>query len=152
MLLCTLFAATFDTSRHFCPSLFSIITGFGLMFIPIPRLILIPYWLIRSIYEFLQEKRWSDKYRKIVAWRKNPEDPLRPKDYRIKYVTELRTAIEAEKAVHLKYSGSKGLTYRKVLPERLFRKGEYIYLEALCLKKMDYRKFRLNRIKYLKVD
>ena len=121
------------------------------MFIPIPRLILIPYWLIRSIYELLRGKRWSDKHRKIVEWRKKPEDPLRPEDYRIKHVTELRTAIETEKPVRVKYSGSKGLTYRKVLPERLFRKGEYIYLEAICLKRMDHRRFRLNRITYLKM-
>ena len=122
------------------------------MFIPIPRLILIPYRLIQLIYELICNKRWSDKNREIVEWRKKPEDLLRPEDYRIKHVTELRNAIEAKKAVHLKYSESKGLTYRKVLPKRLFRKGEYIYFEALCLKRRDYRRFRLNRIKYLKMD
>ena len=122
------------------------------MLIPLPRLILIPYWLIRSLYELLRGKRWADKHRKIIEWRKRPEDPLRPEDYRIRNVSELRTAIEGEKAAYIKYAGSKGLTHRKVLPEKLFRKGDYIYLKALCLKKMDHRRFLLNRIKYLKID
>jgi hypothetical protein len=95
------------------------------MFIPLPRLILIPYWLIRFIYELLRGKRWADKHRKIVEWRKRPEDPLRQEDYRIRHVSELRTAIEREKAAYIEYAGSKGLTHRKVLPEKLFRKGDY---------------------------
>ena len=122
------------------------------MFIPLPRLILIPYWLIRSVYELLRRKIWADKHRKIIEWRKRPEDPLRPEDYRIRHVAELRTAIEGERAAYIKYAGSKGLTHRKVLPEKLFRKGDYIYLKALCLKRMDDRRFLLNRIKYLKID
>ena len=122
------------------------------MLIPLPRLILIPYWLIRSIYEILRGKRWADKHRKIIEWRKRPEDPLRPEDYRIRNVSELRSAIEGEKAAYIKYAGSKGLTHRKILPEKLFRKGDYIYLKALCLKKMEHRRFLLNRIKYLKID
>jgi len=116
------------------------------MFIPLPRLILIPYWLIRSICELLRRKRWADKHRKIIEWRKRPEDPLRPEDYRIRHVAELKTAIEGEKAACIKYAGSKGLTHRKVLPEKLFRKGDYIYLKALCLKKMDYRRFLLTKL------
>jgi predicted DNA-binding transcriptional regulator YafY len=122
------------------------------MFIPLPRLILIPYWLIRSVYELLRRKIWADKHRKIIEWRRRPEDPLRPEDYRIRHVAELRTAIEGEKAAYIKYAGSKGLTHRKVLPEKLFRKGDYIYLKALCLKRMDSRRFLLNRINYLKID
>ena len=122
------------------------------MFIPAPRLILVPYWLIRSVYELLRRKRWANKHKEIVEWRKKAEDPVRPEDYRIKHVSELRAAIEGEKAIYIKYAGSNGLTHRKVFPEKLFRKGDYIYPKALCLKRMDYRRFFLNRIKYLKID
>ena len=122
------------------------------MFIPLPRLILIPYWLIRSIYKLLRGKRWSDKNSKIIEWRKRPEDPLRPEDYRIRHIAELRTAIEGKKVAYIQYAGSKGLTHRKILPKKLFRKEDYIYLKAFCLKSKDYRRFLLNRIKYLKID
>ncbi|MGM0383971.1 MAG: WYL domain-containing protein [Thermodesulfobacteriota bacterium] len=122
------------------------------MFIPLPRLILLPYWLIRSGYELLRRKKGENKDKEIAEWRKRPENPLRPEDYRIRHVAELRTAIEGEKAAYIKYAGSQGLTHRKILPEKLFRKGDYIYLKALWLKRMDHRTFRLNRIKYLKID
>lgn len=121
------------------------------MFIPLPRIILIPYRLIRLIFEILR-KKWSDKDREVLKWLEKPDDPLRPKDYRSKYFTELSAAIEAKKPIYLKYSGRDGLTYRKVLPKRLFRRAEHIYLEAFCLKRKEYRRFRLNRIKSLRVD
>jgi len=122
------------------------------MFIPVPRSILIPYRLLRSVYELLRRILWAKKHKEIIEWRKRPEHPLRPEDYRMRHVAELRTAIEGEKAAYIQYAGSKGLTHRKVLPEKLFRKGDYIYLKAFCLKSKDYRRFLLKRIKYLKID
>ena len=116
------------------------------MFIPLPRMILLPY---RLIYELLRKKGWSDEDKKVLKWLDKPDDPLRPEDYRVKYFNRLNTAIEAKKPILLKYSGSSGLTSRKVIPARLFRRGEYIYLEAFCLKKREYRRSRLDRIKYL---
>ena len=120
------------------------------MFIPIPRIILMPYRLIQLIYESLRKKGWSDEDKKVLKWLDKPDDPLRPKDYRKNYFNELSTAIEAKKPIFLKYMGRNGLSSRKVLPERLFRRQEHIYLEAFCLKRREYRRFRLDRIKYLR--
>ena len=122
------------------------------MFIPLPRIILIPYRLIRLVYDIIRKKRISYKDRKILKWLDKSDDPLRQQDYQMKYFNELSTAIENKKSVSLKYSGKGELTYREVLPERLFRRGEHVYLEAFCLKKSEYRRFRLDRIKYLRVD
>ena len=121
------------------------------MFIPLPRIILIPYRLIRLVYDIIRKKRISYKDRKILKWLDKSDDPLRQQDYQMKYFNELSTAIENKKSVSLKYSGKGELTYREVLPERLFRRGEHVYLEAFCLKKSEYRRFRLDRIKYLRV-
>jgi len=38
------------------------------MFIPIPRIILMPYRLIRLIYESLRKKGWSDEDKKVLKW------------------------------------------------------------------------------------
>lgn len=122
------------------------------MFIPLPRIILTPYRLIRLVYDILRKKGMSDKDRKILKWLDKSDDPLRQQDYQIKYFNELNTAIEDNKSVSLKYSGRDELIYREVLPERLFRRGEHVYLEAFCLKRTEYRRFRLDRIKYLRVD
>lgn len=122
------------------------------MFIPLPRIILTPYRLIRLVYDILRKKGMSYKDRKILKWLDKSDDPLRQQDYQIKYFNELSTAIEDKKSVSLKYSGRDELNYRKVLPEGLFRRGEHVYLEAFCLKRMEYRRFRLDRIKYLQVD
>ena len=122
------------------------------MFIPLPRIILIPYRLIRLIYEILSKKGISDKDKKILKWLDKSDDQLRKQDYQIKYFNKLSTAIEDKRSVFLKYSGGDELAYREVLPERLFRRGEHVYLEAFCLKKMEYRIFRLDRIKYLRLE
>ena len=120
------------------------------MFIPIPRMLLLPYCLIRLLYEILRKKGWSVEDRQVLKWLDKPDDPLRLNDYQEKYFNELRSAIKAKNSVFLKYSGKNGLTSRKVLPDRLFRRGNHIYLEALCLKRKEYRRFRLDRIRYLR--
>ena len=120
------------------------------MFFPIPRTILIPYRLIRLIYEMLRKKGRSNEDKEVLKWLAKPDDPLRPKDHRKRYFTELNSAIETNKSIFMKYLGRNKLTSRKVQPKRLFRRGEHIYLEALCLRKKEYRRFRLDRIKYLR--
>ncbi len=122
------------------------------MFIPLPIIILTPYRLIRLVYDILRKKGMPDKDRKILKWLDKSDDPLRQQDYQIKYFNELSTAIEDKKSVSLKYSAKDELTYREVLPERLFRRGEHVYLEAFCLKRSEYRRFRIDRIKYLRLD
>ncbi len=95
---------------------------------------------------------WSDEDKQLLKWLNKPDDPLRPQDYENRYFAELSHAIEAKKIVDLEYAGRKGISRRQVLPERLFRKGEHIYLEAFCLMRNQYRRFRLDRIKYLQVE
>ena len=95
---------------------------------------------------------WSDEDKQVLEWLDKPDDPLRPQHYENTYFSELSHAIEAKKIVYLEYAGRKGISHRQVLPERLFRRGEYIYLEAFCLMRDQYRRFRLDRIKYLRVE
>jgi predicted DNA-binding transcriptional regulator YafY len=103
------------------------------------------------VYDILRKKGISDKDRKILKWLDNPNETLRQQDYQIKYFNELSTAIEGKKSVFLRYSGRDELTYREVLPERLFRRGEHVYLEAFCLKRSEYRRFRLDRVQSLRL-
>ena len=95
---------------------------------------------------------WSDEDKEVLKWLNKPDDPLRPQDSENRYFAELSHAIEAKKIVYLEYSGRKGISHRRVVPERLFRRGGNIYLEAFCLMRNQYRRFRLDRIKYLQVE
>ena len=95
---------------------------------------------------------WSDEDKQVLKWLDKPDDPLRPQDSENRYFAELSHAIEAKKIVYLEYAGRKGISHRQVVPERLFRRGEHIYLEAFCLMRDQYRRFRLDRIKYLQVE
>jgi predicted DNA-binding transcriptional regulator YafY len=95
---------------------------------------------------------WSDEDKEVLKWLNKPDDPLRPQDSENRYFAELSHAIEAKKIVYLEYAGRKGISHRKVVPERLFRRGGNIYLEAFCLMRNQYRRFRLDRIKYLQVE
>ena len=95
---------------------------------------------------------WSDEDKQVLKWLDEPDDPLRPQDYENTYFSELSHAIEAKKIVYLEYAGTKDISHRKVLPERLFRRGEYVYLEVFCLMRNQYRRFRLDRIKDLSVE
>ncbi|MBW2039518.1 MAG: WYL domain-containing protein [Deltaproteobacteria bacterium] len=94
----------------------------------------------------------SDDDKQLLKWLNKPDDPLRPQDYENRYFAELSHAIEAKKIVYLEYAGRKEITHRQVVPERLFRKGEHIYLDAFCLMRNQYRIFRLDQIKYLQVE
>lgn len=95
---------------------------------------------------------WSDEDKDVLKWLNKPDDLLRPQDSENRYFAELSGAIEAKKIVYLEYAGRKGISHRQVLPERLFRRGEHIYFEAFCLMRDQYRRFRLDRIKYLRVE
>ena|SRR3990167_3882371 len=97
-------------------------------------------------------EEWSDENKQVLKWLNKPDDPLRPQDYENTYFAELSHAIEAKKIVYLEYAGTKDISHRKVLPERLFRRGEYVYLEVFCLMRNQYRRFRLDRIKDLSVE
>ena len=121
------------------------------MYIPLPWILLLPYRLIVLLIHVIFRKRgYSYQDKQILKWLAKPDDPLRPKDYQIKHVAQLSDAIKDRKSVYLKYVGRDGLTSRRVIPERLFRRGNQIYVEALCLKRKQYRRFRVDKIKYLR--
>ena len=121
------------------------------MYFPIPRIILIPYRLISLLIDVVFGKReYSERDRQILKWRSKPDDPMRPQDYTRRHVRQLSAAIEAEKSVYLRYAKRNESTSRRVIPKRLFRRGDDIYLEAFCLNRRQYRAFRVDRIKYLR--
>jgi len=126
------------------------------VFIPLPRIFLVAYWLVRFVYELiyllLHRMRLPNEDKRLLEWRKRPNDSFRPRDHRVRYFAELSSAIKASGAVHLRYAKGKESTYRKVFPKRLFRRGEQLYLEAFCLRERGYRVFRLDRIKYLQLS
>jgi predicted DNA-binding transcriptional regulator YafY len=116
------------------------------MFIPLPWFIALPYNLIRFL---LGRRKLTEQDKSVLKWQKEPDDPMRPQDYKVKRVAEINDLIKIGKSVYLKYAGTDGLTFRRVVPERLFRRGKNIYMDAFCLKEKDMRVFRLDRIKHL---
>ena len=66
---------------------------------------------------------------------------------------KLKQAILDHKVISFTYVSSYGgRTDREVLPARLVFKGQAWYLQGFCLKKQDYRTFRLSRMLELKVS
>lgn len=62
----------------------------------------------------------------------------------------LKEAILSRKEITITYANSSGkTTSRRVYPARLVFKGQTWYLQGLCLKKNDYRTFRISRILHL---
>jgi predicted DNA-binding transcriptional regulator YafY len=121
------------------------------MYIPLPRIILLPYrlivFLIRSILQWIG---YSERDKQVLRWLAETDDPMRPQDYEVKYADQLMAAIETAKPVYIEYAEKENkITSRTVVPEKLFRRGDHIYVEAYCLKRKEYRRFRLDRIKYL---
>ena len=120
------------------------------MYIPMPWIILLPYRLISLFISILFRKRkYSERDKQILNWLAKPDDPLRSQDFKRRRVAQLSSAIETGTSVYLKYAERKGITSRRVIPKRLFRRGTHIYVEAFCLKRREYRRFRMDRIEYL---
>ena len=122
-------------------------------YIPLPWMILLPYWFISFLFHLLirliRKNEYSKRDKQVLKWLAKPDDPLRPQDYRAKHVAKLRGAIKARQSVYLKYVTKGGQSARRIHPERIFRRGNYIYVEAFCFKAGEYRRFRLDRIEYL---
>jgi predicted DNA-binding transcriptional regulator YafY len=95
-------------------------------------------------------RKLTERYKQVIRWLKEPDDPMRPQDYRVKRVAEINDMIKTGKSVFIKYLDNKNeLTFRRVVPERLFRRGKHIYVDAYCLREKEYRVFRIDRIKHL---
>ncbi len=121
------------------------------MFVPLPRIILIPYRIIRSLLQADPEKEQSDKDSGLAKWLGTPEESLEEKDYQNDSVRKLHVAISGKRSIFLTYEGKEGSTDRTVIPKKLFRRGQNIYLEAFCETKGEYRRFRVDRIKHMRV-
>ncbi|MGE8203549.1 helix-turn-helix transcriptional regulator [Heyndrickxia sp. NPDC080065] len=68
-------------------------------------------------------------------------------------VTMLKKAIETSVCVHFFYSNSSGEeSEREVEPHTIVLKGQSWYLYAFCLKKKQFRLFKIARMKELTVD
>jgi len=119
------------------------------LFFPLPWIILIPYWLIRGLLNLIGNRKYSERDKHVLKWLAKPDDPMSPQDYQNKRVVKIDTAIKKGQPVNLQYAGTDGFTSRVVRPERLFRRGKNIYMEAYCFKRKEYRCFRVDRIKYL---
>ncbi|MDO9209713.1 MAG: WYL domain-containing protein [Deltaproteobacteria bacterium] len=112
--------------------------------------IFLPYNLIRFLlWLIFGRRKLIEKDKHVLKWLEKPDDPMRPQDYKVKRIAEINDLIKIGKSVYLKYAGTDGLTFRRVVPERLFRRGKNIYMDAFCLKEKDMRVFRLDRIKHL---
>jgi predicted DNA-binding transcriptional regulator YafY len=73
---------------------------------------------------------------------------------RMSYLSEIRKAIVTEKLIEIKYHAqySDEITNRKVVPIGLTHYGVQWHLIAFCMKRDDYRDFRIDRIKSLKIS
>lgn len=64
----------------------------------------------------------------------------------------LKSAVICHKCVKITYAGSyKAVCERKIQPLKLLYKSNHWYLKAFCMKKQDYRIFKLNRILDLEI-
>jgi len=80
----------------------------------------------------------------FTPWKNNAADRER---YEL-----LRQAVQDKKLIHFSYSGRQGEdTERRVEPMGLVLKGYAWYLHGYCLKREDYRVFKLSRIRELRV-
>jgi len=116
-------------------------------------MILLPYWFIsflcQLIIRLIRRSKYSERDKQVRKWLAKPDDPLRPQDYRVKHAAKILGAIKARDSLYLKYVTEEGQSARSIRPERLFRRGNHIYVEAFCFRAGDYRRFRLDRIEHL---
>jgi predicted DNA-binding transcriptional regulator YafY len=123
-------------------------------YIPLPWVILIPYRLVRLIWEWIWSA-WttlSKRDRSVLRWLSLPDHPIRPEDRQVKYFRELEHAIKTEQPVtfgHL--NRGKEQSHREVLPKRLLRRKKAIYCQAFDIHHEEYRVFRLDRMSALRI-
>ena len=123
-------------------------------YIPLPWVILIPYRLIRGIWELIRLD-WSPlskRDRSVLRWRSFGDHPIRPQDRQVKNFSQLEDAIKTAQLVTFGYLNSNSEeSHREVFPKRLFRRKEVIYCEAFDTFHEEYRVFRLDRMSNLKI-
>ncbi len=123
-------------------------------YIPLPWVILIPYRLVRGIWELIRSD-WtplSKRDRSVLRWLSFPDHPIRPQDRQVKNFKELEQAIKTGHSVTFGYLNTNGeKSHREVSPKRLFRRKEVIYCQAFDALHEEYRVFRLDRMSHLKI-
>ena len=124
-------------------------------YIPLPRIILIPYRLISGICRLISSdwRKLSKRDQSVLRWLSQSDHPIRPQDRRVRNFRELEHAIKTGQLVTFSYlNSSKEESRRKILPKRLFRRKEAIYCQVLDSNHEEYRTFRLDRMGDLKID
>ena len=123
-------------------------------YIPLPWVILLPYRLLRGIWQLIQLD-WttlSKRDRSVLRWLSFGDHPIRPQDQQAKNFRELEHAIKTGQPAMFSYlSSSKEESHREVVPERLFRRKEVVYCQAFDTFHEEYRVFRLDRMSDLKI-
>ncbi len=123
-------------------------------YVPLPWVILIPYRLIKGIWELIRSD-WtplSQRDRSVLRWLSFPDHPIRPQDRQVKHFRELEQAIKTGQPVAFSYlNSSEEESHREVFPKRLFRRKEVIYCQVFDTLYKEYRVFRLERMSDLKI-
>ena len=118
------------------------------MFFPLPRILLIPLGLFRLLWSWMQGSRELTKRdTQVLRWLRTRDDPIRPEDQTVRNYAEITEAARNGSQLMINYIDSKKKTRQRVIiPERIFRRGEYLYVDAICPEIEEYRVFRLDRI------
>ena len=122
--------------------------------IPLPCVILIPYRLIKAIWNLISSdwKILSKRDQSVLRWLSLPDHPIRPQDRQVKNFRELNHAIKTGLSVTFSYlNSSQEESHRMIFPKRLFRRKEVIYCQAFDTLHKEYRVFRLDRMSDLKI-
>jgi len=123
-------------------------------YIPLPWVILIPYRLIKAIWNLISSdwKILSKRDQSVLRWLSLPDHPIRPQDRQVKNFRELNHAIKTGLSVTFSYlNSSQEESHRMIFPKRLFRRKEVIYCQAFDTLHKEYRVFRLGRMSDLKI-
>ncbi len=123
-------------------------------YIPLPWVILIPYRLMRRIWELIRSD-WtplSKRDRSVLRWLSYPDHPIRPQDRQVKNFRQLEHAIKASQPVTFSYlNSSREESHRQIVPKRLFRRKEVVYCQAFDTLHEEYRVFRLDKMSDVKI-
>ena len=123
-------------------------------YIPLPWVILIPYRLMRRIWELIRSD-WtplSKRDRSVLRWLSFPDHPIRPQDRQVKNFRQLEQAIKARQPVTFSYlNSSREESHRQIVPKRLFRRKEVVYCQAFDTLHEEYRVFRLDKMSDVKI-
>ena len=118
------------------------------MFLPLPRTLLFPLRLLKLLWAWSQRSReWTQKDIHVLRWLRRRDDPIRPKDRAARNFDELTEAARNGSRLLIAYIDSDRKTSQRVIIlERIFRRGERLYVEAFYPEIREYRRLRLDRI------